>query len=190
MPTLKPDPITTDAAAVPAGASASPAANGGVTAAAPCTPGTRRRWIVMHGAIAGAIGYATIAVILSAASVLRGSAPFAAAELLGRVLLGGAGAGASPATAAAAIGAYSLLHLVAFLGAGTVMAAFATLTTHAPRWWHAPAIAVGFAAAHSLALPIWFGAPVRAVLPLWQVIAATSVAAALMGAYLVRERDA
>jgi hypothetical protein len=144
------------------------------------------RRIAMEGAVAGLIGYATVAACFAVASVVQGESPFFIAARLGAALFPQLQTTATPSVEPGLILAYNGVHLLLFLGAGLFMAWLAALSERAPQAWYPMAVILFFVGAHVVALPIWFSEPVRAVLSLWLVALGTLVAALLMAAFLWR----
>ncbi len=150
--------------------------------------GSERRTerLLTEGLFAGLIGYAVLALLLMAASVVDGRSPFYFAALLGTDLFYGPATTRDVAIAAGPVFAYNGVHLLVFLLTGVFMAWLAGLAERAPQGWYLMGTLFVFVVAHVLAVPAWFHAPVREALSLWLVVGSTTVAAAAMTAYLWR----
>jgi hypothetical protein len=136
--------------------------------------------ILMDGALAGVLGSAVIAALLAASSLLAGQSAFHIAAILGSTIFG------QPATAGASapVLAYTAAHTAALILIGVMLGGLARLAAATLQGWYVAALGLLFVAAHIVALPIWFGADVSAVLPLWRVAAATGVGILAMCLYL------
>lgn len=134
--------------------------------------------------IAGLIGYATVAVFFMLAGVLTGRSPLYVASLLGSHLFYGGVPAGEVAIEPGPVLAYNGLHLLVFLAGGLFMAWLADLSERLPHGWYLMGTAGLFVAAHVLVLPFWFDPEVQAVLSLWLVLVATTVASLAMAAYL------
>jgi hypothetical protein len=136
--------------------------------------------IVKDGALAGVLGSAVIAALLAASSLLAGRSAFHIAAILGSTMFGQSAA----AGATAPVLAYTAAHTAALILIGVMLAGLARLAASTLQGWYVAALGLLFVAAHIVALPIWFGDEVSAVLPLWRVAAATGVGILAMCIFL------
>lgn len=139
--------------------------------------------ILRDGLLTGLLGYATLALFFAVISMAGGHSPFHVAALLASALF------RLPAVPGTAIEpgpviAYNGLHLIVLILAGMVLAGLARVAAHALQGWYVAVMAVVFAVAHIVALPVWFGDRLSAALPIWLVVTGTALATVVMCAYL------
>ncbi|MFW6330134.1 MAG: hypothetical protein ACOC3J_00275 [Gemmatimonadota bacterium] len=147
--------------------------------------GSRAQRFMIDGLVAGLIGYATVAAFFALLNLLQGRSIFYTAALLGADLFYGLDDPADLTITAGPVLAYNGLHLLAFLIVGALMAWLTRLAERIPQGWYLVGTAFLLVMAHVFGLPIWFDPPVRAAIPLWLVVAASSLAAFAMAAYLI-----
>lgn len=129
---------------------------------------------VFHGAVAGIVGYVSVALLFAIVNILAGRSPFYTAAALGSVVVTGTNSG-PVVTTPGPILAYNAIHLLVFLVIGFLASWLVTWSEHgspgAARWYlglsllifvlfHLFAFAQGFARAVADALPgglIWGG---------------------------------
>ena len=139
--------------------------------------------ILQNGIVAGSIGYAAIVAMFAIANVGQGRSPFFTAAVLGNALLG------TPSTevAVAPVAVYNGLHLTAFLLLGLVGAWISSLVVHRPQLWYLLLLLGVFVFFHLFGLIASLASPAGAgVVPLWEILTASLLAAAAMGAWLWR----
>jgi hypothetical protein len=138
--------------------------------------------VLQDGMIAGLLGYTTMALFFAIASAAAGRSPFYIAALLGTELF--FSGSAAVRVEAAPVIAYNGVHLLVLLIAGMLLAALASLAARTLQGWYLAGMAVLFAGAHILALPLWFGERILAELPLTLMVIGTTVTTVVMCAYL------
>jgi hypothetical protein len=152
----------------------------------PATPLSERDTmtrILRDGLLTGLLGYATLVLFFAVASMAAGHSPFHVAALLASALFRlpmGPGAAIDPGP----VIAYNGLHLIVLILAGMLLAGLARVAARALQGWYVALMAVVFALAHIVALPIWFGDRLSAELPIWLVVTGTALATVVMCAYL------
>lgn len=139
----------------------------------------------LESVVAGLIGYAVVALLFAFLNLVQGRSPFYTAALLGADLFYGLDSPAELVIEPGPVLAYNGLHLLAFLGAGVFMRWLAGLAERFPQGWYLLVVLVLIVLPHLFGLPVWFEGSIRAELPFWYVIFATSMAALAMGAFLV-----
>ena len=145
-----------------------------------------RAKVLQDGLIAGLLGAAGVAMWFLAVDTFEGKA-FFTPEFLGRALFGVLGRGIENHDATYFVVAYTLFHVVAFIGLGIVASMLITATGKAPQFMAGMALffvvfEVGF---YFLALML-SSANVLGSLAWYQVGAANLVASGLMGGFLLK----
>lgn len=143
---------------------------------------------LLDGLLAGLVGYATVAVLFAALNVAQGRSVFYTAALLGSDLFYGAAAPGDVVVAPGPVLAFNGVHLFLFIAAGIVMAWLAGLAERVPQGWYLVVVLFLVVMPHVFGLPVWFTDPIRAEVPLWYVVVATSAAAVAMTAVLLASR--
>lgn len=146
--------------------------------------GSRTRFL-LDGLVAGLVGYATVVVFFAVLNVVQGRSVFYTAALLGADLFYGLESPAELVIAPGPVLAFNGLHMILFAGAGVFMAWLAALAERIQQGWYLVVILFLIVMPHVFGLPVWFSDPVQARIPLWYVVAASSLAALAMGAYLL-----
>lgn len=146
---------------------------------------TSRTRILLDGLVSGLVGYATVVLFFAVLNVMQGRSVFHTAALLGSHLFYGLESPAELVIAPGPVLAFNGLHAVLFLGAGFFMAYLAELAERVPQGWYLVVILFLIVMPHVIGLPIWFTEPIQAEIPLWYVVAASSLAAMVMGGYLL-----
>lgn len=146
---------------------------------------TSRTRFLLDGLASGLVGYATVVVFFAALNLVQGRSVFYTAALLGADLFYGLESPAELVIAPGPVLAFNGVHMVLFLGAGLFMAWLAALAERMPQGWYLVVILFLIVMPHVLGLPIWFRQSVQAEIPLWYVVAASSLAALAMGGYLL-----
>jgi hypothetical protein len=136
--------------------------------------------------MAGAIGFAAVAVVFAVGNLVAGRSPFYSAALLGGALFFGVSDPARVSLAPAAILAYSALHLAVFIAFGAIAAALARLADRGWQLWFVALFFFIFVTFHLVAAVQGLAAPMRSVLPDAMVWGAGLAASVLMAAYLIR----
>jgi hypothetical protein len=145
----------------------------------------RGQRLLREGLVAGVLGYATVVVYFVALNLIQGRSPFYTAALLGSNLFYGLESPADLTITAGPVIAYNGVHLLGFVVVGGIMAWLAGLAERIPQGWYLVSLLFLLVLAHGFGLPLWFDEPIRNELPLWHVVVATSIAAVVMGLYLL-----
>lgn len=143
-----------------------------------------RARMLAQGLIAGAIGYAGVVVFYAIFNLATGRPIYFTAAVLGQALLGQLASPPEVTAAPAPIFVYNGLHLVVFLILGFLASWFISVTERHPRLWYLILSLAVFVFIHIFGAVAAFAAPAREAIPLWTVLLASLVAAALMGFYL------
>lgn len=145
----------------------------------------QRSRFLLDALVAGVIGYLTVAILFALLNGIQGRSVFYTAALLGSSLFYGLEDPAALVVAAEPVIAFNGVHLLLFLVAGAFMAWLAGLAERIPQGWYLVVVLFLIVMPHLFGLPIWFSDAMRAQIPLWSVVVATSAAALAMGAYLL-----
>lgn len=143
------------------------------------------RQALVHGLVAGFLGYAVVAVFYAIYDLAVGRLLGTTPELLGLALLGRpavAGAVIDPAP----IAVYNGLHLLVFLAAGIVAAWMVHESEEHPALWY-PLLFLGvFVFFHLFGAVAAFAAPVGDQIPTWTVLVAGLLSVGAMALWLWR----
>jgi hypothetical protein len=148
----------------------------------------RRDWkrILGEGLIAGLLGYAIVAVIISVADLVQGRSPFHTAAMLGSTVFFGLRDPAELVVWPGPVFAYNGMHLGVFLLLGAFMAWLASLAEGGPQMWYVALVVFLIVVPHAIGAPIWFEPAIRTTISLWLIVLATAAAAVGMMVYLWR----
>ena len=146
--------------------------------------------IVYEGLVAGAIGYAVVALLVALWSWSRGHSPFYDAALLGGNLFFGVTPVPEAPIEPAYVLAYNGAHLLVFVVFGFAMAWLAEIGERIPQGWYLMGLSFLFVVVHIAAYPVWFDAQVRAELPVGLIALATTLSFGAMAWWLLREHPA
>lgn len=141
--------------------------------------------ILTDGLVSGLVGYATVVLFFALLNVIQGRSVFHTAALLGSHLFFGLKSPADLVIAPGPVLAFNGLHAALFLCAGFFMACLAEIAERIPQGWYVVVILFLIVMPHVIGLPVWFTDPIQAEIPLWYVVAASSMAAVAMGGYLL-----
>ncbi|MBI4409660.1 MAG: hypothetical protein HY561_08135 [Gemmatimonadetes bacterium] len=143
-----------------------------------------RERIFVEGLIAGAIGYAGVALFFAAVNVIAGHSPFYTPALLGEALFYGLADPTQVVIEPGPILAYNGVHLIAFLLLGTVAAALVFEIEHHPQLFYAVFfLALAFVLL-TYGMLLALATPIASAFPWWAVGGANLLAAVGMGGYL------
>lgn len=146
---------------------------------------TSRTRILLDGLVSGLIGYVTVVLFFAVLNVIHGRSVFHTAALLGAHLFYGLRSPAELVIAPGPVLAFNGLHALLFIGAGLFMAWLAGLAERIPQGWYLVVVLFLIVMPHVVGLPVWFAESIQAEVPLWYVVAASSLAALAMGGYLL-----
>jgi hypothetical protein len=143
---------------------------------------------LLHGAVAGLVGYLSIAFLFAIVNIIAGRSPFYTAAVLGTGLTSGTAEAAPVAIAPGPIFAYNALHLIIFLIIGVLASSLVTWSEHgepgAARWYVGLFLFM-FVLFHLLAAAQGFTQSVADALSGRLIWGAGSLAAAMMIGYLI-----
>lgn len=139
----------------------------------------------LESVAAGLIGYAVVALLFALLNLAQGRSPFYTAALLGTDLFYGLESPADLVIEPGPVLAYNGVHLLVFLAAGLFMRWLTGLAERFPQGWYLLVVLVLIVLPHAFGLPVWFEGSIRAEVPFWYVVFATSMAALAMGAFLL-----
>jgi hypothetical protein len=148
------------------------------------TNGSRGRFVLESIAL-GFVGYGVVALLFVLLNLVQGRSIFYTAALLGADLFYGLESPDQLTIAAGPVLAYNGVHMLGFLAAGFFMRWIGGLAERVPQGWYLLVLLVLIVMPHVFGLPLWFEGPIRAELPFWYVVFATSLAALAMGAVLL-----
>lgn len=146
--------------------------------------------VLQHGAVAGLVGYLTVALVFATANVVTGQSPFHTAAVLGATLFYGASDPASVTVLPAYVFAFNGLHLMAFLAFGVCGAWLAALAARGAQLWYFALFFWIFVATHLIGAAQVFALPLEATIPGAAVWSAGMAAALIMALYLYRANPA
>ncbi len=142
--------------------------------------------ILTQGAIAGLIGYVTLAALVSLMDLSNGVPALRTAAVLGATIFYGISDPAQIEILPDYVLAYNGAHLLAFLALGVIGAALAVLADRGRQLWYLSAFFYIFVAFHSIGFVQAMSEEMRAALPSTTIWIGGIVAALAMGLYLVR----
>ena len=148
----------------------------------------KTRWqdILGQGLIAGAIGFATTAVVFAIANILQGRSPFHTAALLGAALFYGVRDPSQVTVTPAYVFAYNGTHLLVFIGLGILGAWLATVAARGAQLWYVGLFFFIFASFHLIAAAQAAALPMQPLLSGPAIWIAGLAAGLLMGLYLLK----
>ena len=136
---------------------------------------------LLHGLVAGTIGFAVVAAIVVIGGALEGApAPAAVPDA-------GARGGGGLAWTAGVV-AYNALALAVFLALGAAASTLAFFATSEPRFWAAGLVLLVAALVHASGAVLLMDAAVHHEVPLHEVVASSALAPAAMALYLLGAR--
>ena len=145
-----------------------------------------RSEIVWHGLIVGLLGYATVALSVSAIDLLLGRSVFFTVALLGEWLFYGLRDPARITVWPGAVFAYNGLHFITFLSLGLLASWLASISERGPLYWYGALVMYLFVLVHLFAAVQLMTEPLRTLIPSYEVWLPSIAAAVVMTAYLLR----
>lgn len=142
--------------------------------------------ILTQGALAGLIGYVTLAALVSLMDMSNGESAFRTAAVLGAAMFYGVTDPSQVQILPDYVLAYNGAHLLAFLAFGVIAAALAALADRGSQLWYLSAFFYIFIAFHSIGFVQAMSEETRSALPSTTIWIGGVVAAIAMGLYLVR----
>ena len=146
---------------------------------------TNRVDTVGHGLVVGLVGYATIALAVSAGDLLQGRNFFYTVALLGQWMFYGLTDPSELRIWPGTVLAYNGLHLVTFIMFGLLASWLASLAERGPLYWYGSLVMFLFIFVHMFATVLLMTEPLRHAIPMWQIILPSALAVAAMGGYLL-----
>jgi len=143
-----------------------------------------RSTLLSQGLLAGCIGYATLAVIVSVVDAARGQAPFHSAAVLGASLFYNVSNPSEVEVLPAYVLAYNGAHLLVFLCMGLIGAALATLADRGRQLWFLALFFFFLVSFHAIGALQVVSMDVRSALSAPVIWVGGVAAAVAMGAYL------
>lgn len=147
---------------------------------------TNRADIIWHGLIGGLVGYATIALTVSAGDLLQGRNFFYTVALLGQWMFYGLTDPAELRIWPGVVFAYNGLHLVTFLIFGLLSSWLASFAERGPLFWYGSLVMFLFVFVHMFATVLLMTEPLRQAISMWQIILPSIIALGTMSVYLLR----
>lgn len=145
-----------------------------------------RTAVLSRGALAGCIGYVTLAALVSIIDVFEGRSPFHTAAVLGASLFYGATDASQIQVTPAYVLAYNGAHLVVFLLLGIIGSALAAVADRGSQLWYVSTFFFLFVAFHAVGAAQAISEGMRASISEGVIWIGGVAAAVAMGAYLVR----
>jgi hypothetical protein len=145
-----------------------------------------RSTLLAQGLLAGCLGYAALAGLVSVVDVASGRSPFHTAALLGASLFYGISDPARVEVLPAYVFAYNGAHLLVFLLLGLIGASLATLADRGNQLWYLATFFFIFVAFHAIGALQAISSDMRSELSAQVIWIGGIVAATVMGAYLLR----
>lgn len=148
-----------------------------------------RHSLFREGVTAGFLGALVVAIFFFAIDLLRGH-PLATPNVLGQVILLQSRAPVVDVIDAAAVVGYTVLHFSVFVAIGVIATGLFHAAINNPLARPALMMLVVAFEAFFAGLTLMFSEATRQLFPLWSVLIANLLAAAVMGAYLWRSHRA
>ncbi|HEX6212882.1 MAG TPA: hypothetical protein VF136_19030 [Methylomirabilota bacterium] len=141
--------------------------------------------VLRDGAAAGAIGFATIALIFVVTDALAGRPLLYTPALLGGALFHGVTTPSEVTISPAPVIGYSVAHLVAFLIIGVVAAGLASVASRHRHVWYLGVNLFLLVITHVSGVVMTLTESLQGVVSAWLVAASTAAAAIAMALYLL-----
>ncbi len=109
-----------------------------------------RTKLLSQGVLAGCIGYATLAGVVSLIDLAAGRSPFHSAAVLGASLFYGVADASQVSVTPAYVLAYNGAHLIVFLLLGVIGSALATIADRGKQLWYVSVFFFIFVAFHAI----------------------------------------
>jgi len=144
-----------------------------------------RTKLLSQGVLAGCIGYATLAGVVSLIDLAVGRSPFHSAAVLGASLFYGVTDASQVSVTPAYVLAYNGAHLLVFLLLGVIGSALATLADRGKQLWYVAVFFFIFVAFHAMGALQAVSVSMRTTLSGSMIWVAGVAAALAMGAYFM-----
>lgn len=141
--------------------------------------------LVSQGILAGCIGYASLAGLISAVDLANGRSPFHTAAVLGASLFYGITDPAQVQVIPAYVLAYNGAHLLVFIVLGIIGAALATVADRGAHLWYLALFFFALVSVHSIGAVQMMSTVIRTDLSATTIWVGGIVAGTVMGGYLV-----
>jgi hypothetical protein len=138
-----------------------------------------------YGAIAGAIGFATVVLFFVATDAIAGRPLLYTPALLGGALFYGVTSPSEVTIAPAPVLAYTAVHLFAFLILGSLAAGFASMASRHRHLWFLVLNLFILVLAHASGVVLTLTESLQGVVSAWLVTGATGTAAVAMAVHLL-----
>lgn len=145
-----------------------------------------RTEVAARGAVAGLLGYATVALSVGLMDLGQGRSFFYTVSLLGDWLFYGLYDPTKMFVWAGGVFAYNGVHLLTYLAFGLMAAWLASMSTKGALYWYAGLVLYILVFLHILGAVLFMTEPVRAVLPMYQVVLPGVLSGVVMSVYLLR----
>jgi hypothetical protein len=145
----------------------------------------RTKLALTTGLYAGLLGYLVVVVFLALVNLLAGRSPFYTAALFGSALFYGLRDPAMLVITPGAVLTYNMVHALAFLLLGQLVSWLVAQAETYPVLRYAVLVTLIFVAVHVYGVLLLFAHPLLAGSAWWQLGAASVLAAAAMGAFLL-----
>lgn len=149
-----------------------------------------RATLISQGVLAGCIGYATLAVIVSIVDVSNGRSAFQSAAVLGASIFYGATDASQVQVIPEYVIAYNGAHLLVFLLLGIIGSVLAAVADRGRQLWYVGSFFFIFVGFHAIGALQAMAEGVRASISARMIWVAGVAAAIAMGAYLLRVHPA
>ena len=140
---------------------------------------------IWHGAMAGLIGYATVALIVGALDLMQGRSFFFTAALLGETLFYNLREPAQVVVWPGAVFAYNGLHLVTFLAFGMIAAWLAYFSERGPMFWYLGLVLFLVVFLHLFGAVLLMTESLRAAIPTYEIWIPSLAAVLAISGYLL-----
>jgi hypothetical protein len=140
--------------------------------------------LVLHGLVAGLVGYGTVVVFQAIVNLIVGRSIFYTAAALGAALFGDGTSGGAVDVAIGPVVTYNAVHLLFFLALGLFGVFVVAETERFPVLWFLGFLSVVVVAGWALMAVFLFASPVFGG-AWWQLVVASLLAAVLMSWYLL-----
>ena len=87
---------------------------------------------VVHGVLAGVLGYAAVVILFTIVSLMAGESPFAVPDAIGRVLTGAGGGGLDPGS----VLAFNGVHMLSSVLVGVIVTLLVRAAEQQPQLWY------------------------------------------------------
>ena len=142
---------------------------------------------IATGLVAGAIGFATVSLGFLLLDLVTGRGLGFTPSLLGSALFQGITQACDSRITTSAIAGYSALHVLVFLALGWLAAWLFSLTATRPWFWMGALLLFIIVSFHLYGAVLGILAPVQGCFSLYHVLGVTTLAAAAMLGYLLKE---